>query len=86
MQGTQVQSLVWEESTYCGATKLSATTTEPALESPCSTVGEDPAPQRTAAPRHRSQRKPAQSREGPVQPKTDGWTDSDAEERRADIK
>ena len=42
MQGTQVQPLVREDSTHHGATKLSATTTEPALESPSCAVREDP--------------------------------------------
>ena len=45
MQGTQVQPLVREDSTHRGATKLSATPAEPALESPSCALREDPGPQ-----------------------------------------
>ena len=42
MQATLVQSLVWEDSTSCGATKLSlcTTTTDPVLQSLQATTAE----------------------------------------------
>ena len=65
-QGTQVQSLLWEESTGRMASKLSACALEPVLCNKRSHCNEDPV--------HHVWRKPEQSNEDPAQPKTDKQT------------